>query len=431
MDREELDQFMEQAARLLDEGQFQEALDKLDSLPQPPEDPEDRVEWSTMRGWALAELHRVDEALEVIEPLLDEFPENARLHCTRGFSLLQADAISEAIEALEHAYELDPQDELTITNLAYACERIRDFNRACELYDSAIDLGIGIDWALTHKAAALAHAGDLESAAKTLKRYLSLQPDDVDQWSELAILYADLGQLEAAFGAFEQAVLHAPDAAEPRMNFGLTLARAGKTEEARAQLDEIVRIEGRQVRAQLLEAAILEVEGHTRRAEQAYERVLAGLDPQNEDDLVFALERAMDFFSRHKNRKRCEELLRRAYSENACTVELCESYREIETRFAKKAYWLSVVIEADYRKGLREAYTHHADRTKPRKRYLRNFQVVARDRDDAVAMVLDLATRMGEKRARVREIVREEAVDDAYTGLYEIERDAVVLAAEN
>lgn len=430
MDRDDLDQFFEQAARLLDDGQFDQALEKLDGLSQALDDADDRVEWTTMRAWALAELGRVDEALDAVEPLLDEFPENARLHCTRGFALLQADALSEAIEALEHAYELDPEDELTITNLAYACERVRDFGRACELYDRAMDLGVGIDWALARKAAALADGGDLEAATKTLKRYLSLEPEDVEQWCELAIMYADLGQLEAAFGAFEQAVQHAPEEPEPRMNFGLTLARAGKTVEARAQLDEIVRIEGRQVRAQLLDATILEVEGHVRRAEQAYERLLAELDPAQEDDLVFALERAMDFFSRQKNRKRCEELLRRAYSENACTVELCEAYREIETRFAKKAYWLSVVIEADYRKGLREAYTRHIDRAKPRQRYRRNFQVVARDRDDAVAMVLDLATRMGEKHARVREIVREEAIDDAYTGLYEIERDAVVMGRE-
>lgn len=430
MDRDQFDEMLENAGRLLDDAKFEEALACLDQIPQPLSDAEDRVEWGTMRAWALAELHRIDEALDLADTLLEEFPEHARVHCAMGFALSQADCLADALDALEHAYELDPSDELVLINLAHVYERVRDYERAVKIYDEAIEAGVRVDWVLVRKAAALADADRLPEAIATLRRYLSLMPDDAEQWSELAMLLAEHGDADAAVDGFSQAAELAPDDAETRMNWGLTLVRAGQLDAAREQMAHIVRIEGRQARAQLLEAAILEQEGHVRLAEQCYERLLAELDPSREFDLVFTLERAMDFFSRQKNRKRCEELLRRAYVENACTVELCEAYREIETRFARKAYWLSLVLEADYRRGLREAYTRGKDRQRSRGRYLRNFQVVARDRDDAVAMVLDFAARMGEKRARIREIVREEAIDDAYTGLYEIERDSVVLARD-
>ena len=203
-----------------------------------------------------------------------------------------------------------------------------------------------------------------------------------------------------------------------------------RIDDARERLADLRKLEQRSIRSQLLEAAIHEEEGHIRLAEQCYEHALAAVDPNDEDDLLSALELAMDFYSRRKNRKRCDELLRRAYAENACTVELCESYREIETRFATQAYWVSLVLEADYRRGLREAYLRGLDRSRPFRRYLRNFQVVAKDRDDAIAMVLEFVERMGEKQARIREIVREERLQDAFIGLYEVDRDSVVIAED-
>jgi hypothetical protein len=137
---------------------------------------------------------------------------------------------------------------------------------------------------------------------------------------------------------------------------------------------------------------------------------------------------AMDFYARHRLRPRCERVLDRAYAANVCTVELCEAYREITGEHVDDAYWFNVLLEADYRNGLLEVY----DRSTPRRghftRFARDYQVVARDRDEAVGLVLEFAGRMGETNPRVREFIGEEPLKDACTGIYEVQSESLVFA---
>ena len=59
-------------------------------------------------------------------------------------------------------------------------------------------------------------------------------------------------------------------------------------------------------------------------------------------------------------------------------------------------------------------------------RFTRAYQVVARNHDEAVGLVMDFARRMGETNTSVREFVGEEPVEDAYTGIYEVEPESYV-----
>ncbi len=138
----------------------------------------------------------------------------------------------------------------------------------------------------------------------------------------------------------------------------------------------------------------------------------------------------MDFFSRHKLRERCERVLAQAYSANACTVELCEAYREVAGEHVERAYWFSILLEADYRPGLSEIRAGGPRRSRRGTRFERTYQTVARDRDEAVSMLLNFARRMGETNVVVREFVGEEPLEDTYTGLYEVEPEAYVFDPE-
>ena len=101
-------------------------------------------------------------------------------------------------------------------------------------------------------------------------------------------------------------------------------------------------------------------------------------------EMNYAYEMAMDFFGRQKLRARCERLLDRAYQANACTVELCEAYREVTGEYVAQACWYSLVIEADYRTGLLELRGHNGSANQPPTRFTRNYQVVARNHDEIV-----------------------------------------------
>jgi len=426
MQPEENAALLDRANRLLEDGKPDESLQCLDAVEVAALDAEDRIEWASLRAWALTEMGRDQEALETLDPLLEEFPKSARLLGTLGVVLSNTEDLEDARDALEEAVELRPDDEVSLANLALVYEKLREYERSLRLYDRALRLGADIDWVLARRAAVLTELG--RYAETTLKRYLCLVPEDADQWIALGILHSDDTEYAEAFACYQQAERVEPNAAALRLNWGVTAVRAGELRLARAQLAELERIEPRSTRPWLLRAFILEEEQQLTAARVIYERILARSRFAEEGELTYALEMAMDFFARHRMRSRCERLLLRAYAANACTVELCEAYREALGEPVEQAYWYSVLIEADYRPGLAEVHDHDGQRPRRFTRFVRAVQVVARNHDDAVAAALDFARRMGERNPKIREFVGEETLENTHTGVYEVEAESYVFA---
>lgn len=431
MDHEDIQGALEEANRLLESGKPDETLACLARIEDFVSDADDRVEFAAMKAWALSDLDRHNEALDLLEPLAEEFPDSARIHGTLGVVLSNAGDLEPACAALEEAARLDDSDETTIANLALVYERMRQFERSLELYEKAVEMGADIDWLLQRKAAVHSELGDGDSAKKTLRRYLSLAPDDVNEWINLAILHSDDDEFERAFVCYREAEQIAPDSASLRLNWGVSAVRARNLPTARQQLAYLERLEPNSSRSHLLNAFILEEEKQTEAAQREYEVALNAVAPADHAELTYALEMFMDFASREGLKERCESLFTAAYAANACTVELCEAYRETTGEPAESATWFSLNIEADYRPGLHEVPDRDQEPETKFTRYLRNFQVVAADRDDALSIVMALLSRVGERGVSIREFVGDEPIEDTHRGIYEIEREVLVYAADS
>jgi tetratricopeptide (TPR) repeat protein len=425
---DDVDSVLDQANRLLEEGRPEESLRCLDELNADELETDDRLEWASLRAWALTELGRDDEALETLDPLLEEHPNAPRLLGALGVVLSNRGDLEDARVVLEQALEQTPEDEVALANLALVYEKLREYAQAVDLYDRALQLGADIDWVLQRRAAALAECGRFDEAKGTLRRYLSLVPEDAGQWITLGILHSDDNEFTQAFECYERAEALEPDTSALRLNWGVTAVRAHQLPLARKQLRHLQKIEPRSTRPWLLRAFILEEEGQLRAARSIYERILVRGRFADEAELSYAYEMAMDFFARHKMRARCERLLERAYQHNVCTVELCEAYREATGEQLTRGYWYSVTVEADYRPGLSEVHESGTPAPPRYTRFVRCFQIVARDHDEAVALVLDLATRMGEHNPSFREFTGEETLENAHVGLYEVEAQSYVFA---
>lgn len=430
MDFDNIDTLLEQASRLLEAGRAEAALKFLAEVGDRVLDADLRIEWACLQGEALAKLGRHAEAIELLDALLEEFPQAPRLLATLGTVLSANEELDEARDALEEAVAVSPEDDVAVANLAWVYEKMGDCPRALELYERALGLGADIDWVLQRRAAVLAECGRYAEAKATLKRYLSLVPDDAEQWIALGILHSDDAEYAAAFACYQEAERLMPDAVSLRLNWGVTAVRARELKTAYRQLARLRKLEPRSTRWWLLRAFILEEEGDIAGARAIYDRVVRRERFAENAELAYALEMAMDFYARQKLLPQCRQLLRRAYALNACTVELCEAYREAAGEHADKAYWFSIVLEADYRDGLNEVREAHAPAAQRPTRFVRNFQVVARNHDEAIGLVLDMTRRMGEAHAAVREFAGSEPMDDAYCGLYEVEPDCFVFGPD-
>jgi tetratricopeptide (TPR) repeat protein len=421
---------LERANELLEEGQAEESLRCLAALDTRLVDTDDRLECESLKAWALSALGRGNDALDVLEPLLDEFPQSARLHSTLGVVLSNDGDLDEACDALEHAVALDASDEVALANLGLVYEKLRQHEQALKLYSEAIGQGAEIDWLLQRTAAVQAELGDLAAARSTLKRYLSLAPEDAEQWITLAILHSDELEFDQAFQCYRAAEQIAPDLAVLRLNWGVTAVRAHQVDTAQQQLLYLMRLEPDSARRLLLEAFIHEEQGMLEQARQSHVDALARVRRDDYGELTYALEMSMDFFARHEMREQCDQLLEQAYLLNACTVELCEAYRETTGRPVAQASWYSLILEADYRPGLEEICDPGDAINRPCTRFLRNYQVIARDHDEATATAVRFAERLGEAQVQVREFVNEEAIATAYVGMYEVERESLVFVSD-
>ena len=430
MDPHDIDSVLDRASVLLSDGKPAEALACLDGADGGLLDTDDRIEWVSLRAWALTELGRDEEALDLLDGMIEEHPRSARLLSTLGVVLSNSDELEDARDALEEAVAINPEDDVALANLALVYEKLRDYRMACDLYDRALNLGADIDWVLQRKAAVLTESNQYREAKATLKRYLSLIPEDASQWIALGILHSDEEEYDEAFACYAEAERIEPQASSLRLNWGVTAVRAHDLPLARTQLAYLKALEPRSVRWCLLRAFIVEEEGDLDAARAIYDRALSKRRLVDRSELTYALEMAMDFYARHKLYARCQHVLKRAYLENACTVELCEAYREAAGDYVEKAYWFSVMVEADYRAGLAEVRDHSDRPPRQLTRFVRDYQVVARDHDDAVGTVLDFARFMGETNPTVREFIGQEPVEQTHIGIYEVEPDSYVFGDE-
>ena len=141
MQPEDIETLLDRANRLLEAGKPDESLRCLDELDVYALETDDRIEWASLRAWALSEMGRDEEALDTLDPLLEEFPKSARLLGTLGVVLSNTDDLEDARDALEEAIDLNPDDEVSLANLGLVCEKLRDYERALELFDRALEPG--------------------------------------------------------------------------------------------------------------------------------------------------------------------------------------------------------------------------------------------------------------------------------------------------
>lgn len=412
---------LQKANELLDNGKPGDALRCLEQVNGHVFDEDDKIEFASLRAWALAQLDRGQQALDELQPVMEEFPDSPRLHATHGVVLSSIERLEDACEALEKAVSIDNTDGIALANLGFVYEKLEEFERAIETYDQALENGADMNWVLQRKASAQREMEDFAAARTTLKRYLSIVPDDDFEWISLAIVLSELGEFDESFDCYRRAESLNSSSASLRFNWGLTAERAGNIDLARNQLELLCQIDAESTQASILRAFILEHEGKLQPAFAAYTEALDRAAALDRDELLYAFARAMDFCAEHDLRKEAESLIKRAYRSDACSVEVCEAYREMTGRHADNAYWFGMLVQLE-----RPPHSNGNGNQAPVTRLLRGFQVIGTDRDDAAGIVTEFLRTMGEKSVHISEFTDEELVEDDYRGIYEVEAEETI-----
>jgi tetratricopeptide (TPR) repeat protein len=248
----------QEAFRLYEAGRFEDAVGLLDRVIE--NHPRD-IEAIIKRGNSLLRLDRPQKALEDFDRVIKRTPLNPSGHTDRGIALLMLGRNDEALASFERANRywsiplngargLSPWQTRSIqagkstvhSGIAQAYHRMGRNDEAVEEYGRAIAINPGDPNAYIGRGDALAALGRDESALADYNEAVRLGPGFSRAYSSRGELLAELGREEAALADFDWALQVEPGFARGYRLRGGLLSRRGENDRALADLDTAIRL---------------------------------------------------------------------------------------------------------------------------------------------------------------------------------------------
>jgi len=166
---------------------------------------------------------RIKEALNRVEALIKDYPNEALLYNISGVCYKAIDKLDAAVESFEKALAIKPDYTEVCFNLGVTLKELGQPDTAVKCYKKAITLKPDYTDAHYNLGNAFKELGQLEDAAKSYEQALTFKPDHANAHNNLGNTLSDLGQLEDAVKSYKKAVAVKPDYAEAHNNLGVTL----------------------------------------------------------------------------------------------------------------------------------------------------------------------------------------------------------------
>jgi tetratricopeptide (TPR) repeat protein len=255
--------------QLRDPGNAVRFLSKAESLL--PADQEIRIK--------LGQLYVVGgkpyEAVREAETVLTSNPQNGDAYSLLGTAYLAAREPGKALDAYRRYVQTAPRSAVAHYLLAGGLVAARQTSEAKKEYEAALALSPNTTDALTQLVALDFADKQLDSAAVRVDRQIKLAPRNPRLWLLLGSVQAVRGDTNAAEAAYREANRVDPQHSEA----GLALAKLyldwRKTDQSLATVDELLRVQPRNVVAHSLRGDVLRAKGDYEQARQAYEQAVA------------------------------------------------------------------------------------------------------------------------------------------------------------
>ncbi|HKX09758.1 MAG TPA: tetratricopeptide repeat protein [Stellaceae bacterium] len=161
-----------------------------------------------------------------------------------GWTPVPGEAMRQARECAKQAVELDPKRGRSYALLGIIALMSGDDHGAIENFERALQYSPGDAEAAALMAYALTYTGDLDRAEAMIRQALRLSPNS-PEWYRWTLARIDRlhGRLAGAVEALAPKLPNYPDSIVPRVELLLTYIQIGRSQDARAMADEILRID--------------------------------------------------------------------------------------------------------------------------------------------------------------------------------------------
>ena len=266
------------ARALVESGRFEEAVTQYrEVVSQNPHLPNEQV----YLGVALTGLGRLTEAIEHLEAAVKLDPASEAGHYRLGLALTRQQKYEQAMQHLQMALRLNPRHARAHNACANVLLAVGQRREAYAHYRQA--LTIDPNYAEAHHDLGLFYlkTGHMDQAGRHFRRALEIQPYYAEAHNGLAGVLASKGEFQEALAHSEAAVTLKHDYLDGLRNLSLLHARLGNTDAAYTACSRAVELAPNDAQLRYLLADVLLRQGKTEAAKEQYRQLLR-IDPTNE-----------------------------------------------------------------------------------------------------------------------------------------------------
>ena len=178
-------------------------------------------------------LGRGQKALESLDKVLMERPDDAQALSDRGGILYALRRLEGAVASYDHALAVQPDHVEALSNRGGILHALARYEEALVNCDQALTLEPGHAEALSNRGNALHQLKRFEEAVASYDRALIARPDYAEALSNRGNTLHELRRFEAALASYQQALALEPDYPTAYNNIGSALKELGRLDEAR------------------------------------------------------------------------------------------------------------------------------------------------------------------------------------------------------
>jgi tetratricopeptide (TPR) repeat protein len=235
---------------------------------------DDYVETLNMKGKALDELGKYEEAIEYYDKVLALDPNNKFALNNKGADLYDLGSYEEAIKYFLKRLAIDPNNKHVLYNTGTALDELGRYVEAIEYYDRALAIDPNFLKALINKGLSLKKLGIYEEAIKYYDRALAIDPNNKFALQNRANALTASGKYQEAIQRYGEALAINPNDIDTLNNIGAAFAESGGYLEAIKYYDRALAIDPNNSIALNNKAAALIELGMYEEAKEFYNKIL-------------------------------------------------------------------------------------------------------------------------------------------------------------
>lgn len=216
----------------------------------------------------------VEDALELLRPIVAEQPQRAAGHFGQAMALLAHGDLEGAVAAQRRGIALDPMAAWAHISIAVMLRELGRFDEAMAAAREAQRLDEDDRDGLTEESHVLRRMGRLHEAATMARRALAIDPEFAPAHAALGHTRLDQNDARAALAAFETALRLSPRLADGHAGQGITLAAMGRHADALEALSRAAVLDGMDYRALHAKAGLLALNDQWAEALDVYDAAI-------------------------------------------------------------------------------------------------------------------------------------------------------------